>query len=206
MTPEAICAKAQEAGFSLPDEAVPVLGGYLTELHRWNKVMNLVGARNEALIFDLFMDSFHLAAFLRTLSLPENPECRDLGAGAGLPGIPLRTIWNPGRYTLIESREKRALFLKNILARFPLSGTTVFHGRAEQFQGPPAQLVLSRAFMPPETLLPFVQPTLAPNGLLVLLLNTPLAAELLDQQGWNRVGAKSYSVGSSQRVFEAIQI
>lgn len=205
MTPEDLRSKTLAAGFTLPDDAVPVLVGYLAELHRWNKVMNLVGARHEAPIFELFMDSFHLADFLHTLSLPDNPECRDLGAGAGLPGIPLRAVWNTGQYTLIESREKRALFLKNILARFPLPGTTVFHGRAEQFQGQPADIILSRAFMPPETLLPFVQPMLAPGGLLILLLNALLAPELLNQHGWTRVAAKTYTVGSNPRVFEAVQ-
>lgn len=205
MTPEALCAKALAAGFTLPEESVPALSGYLAELHRWNRVMNLVGVRNEADMVDLFMDSFYLADFLRGLPLPAQPACQDLGAGAGLPGIPLRAVWHPGTYTLIESREKRALFLKNILARYPLPGTSVFHGRAEQFQGPPAQLILSRAFMPPEKLLPFVRPSLAPDGLLVLLLNTPLPDQLLEQEGWRRADSKHYTVGSHSRIFEAIQ-
>ena len=46
------------------------------------------------------------------MPLPESPETWDLGAGAGIPGIPLRLVWDSGTFTLVEVREKRVLFLE----------------------------------------------------------------------------------------------
>lgn len=206
MTPEALDALARKAGFTLPDTALPVLCGYLGELTRWNKVMNLVGGRTEAQIFPFFLDSFHLAEFLTTLPLPASPEVWDLGAGAGLPGIPLRSVWQAGRYVLVESREKRALFMQTTLARHPLPGTTVFHGRAEALmdKSGPVDLILSRAFMPPEKLLPFVQPHLKPGGLLVMLLNAPLNPEPSDP--WQPAGLLHYTVGSASRCLQGFSL
>lgn len=206
MTPETLDVQARKAGFTLPETAMPVLCGYLEELTRWNKVMNLVGGRSETQIFPLFLDSFHLADFLTTLPLPSSPETWDLGAGAGLPGIPLRSVWQAGRYIMVESREKRALFLQTTLAHHPLPGTSVFHGRAESLMdtSAPVDMILSRAFMPPEKLLPFVQPHLKPGGLLVMLLNAPLSPE--PSAPWQQSGILNYTVGNASRCLQALSL
>lgn len=199
---------AYSAGFDLPEASLPVLHGYLTELLRWNRVMNLVGARSASAAFStLFVDSFHLDRLVRRLPLPAEPKCWDLGAGAGLPGIPLRALWQAGGYTLVEAREKRALFLKTILARFPLPGMQVFHGRAEDFMAGdsgPADLIVSRAFMPWEKLLPFVRPHLAEQGVLLLLLREKLT--LPEDSGWNVLESLTYKVGGDARVIMALTL
>ncbi len=93
-------------------------------------------------------------------------EIWDLGAGAGIPGIPLRILWQLGVYTMIEVRQKRCFFLNTALASLRLPETFVFHGKAEDFmdkkkeKGIYADLILSRAFMPFEKMLPFVAPYL----------------------------------------------
>ena len=133
-------------------------------LMRWNKRMNLVGARTwREAARDLLADSLELAVFLRTLQkeglMPAAPVVWDLGAGAGLPGIPLRLFWPAGDYHLVEARQKRSIFLADMCARLELPRTFVHGERAETFfaahegQG---QVVVSRAFMPWKALLPFV--------------------------------------------------
>lgn len=193
--PEALAGCARQAGLTIPEQALQPLGIYLTELIRWNSVMNLVGARDwrEALA-NLAGDSFHLAAFLADLPLPEAPLHWDLGSGAGLPGIPLRMVWERGDYWLVEAREKRALFLSRMLCSLRLPRTHVHRGRVEHFFGTQphgADCVISRAFMPPETLLPLLAPHLAPQGLVILLCNRQPAAL---PPGWERVRHRAYSV------------
>lgn len=193
--PEVLAACARQAGLTIPEQALQPLGLYLAELTRWNSVMNLVGARDwrEALA-NLAGDSFHLAAFLADLPLPEAPLHWDLGSGAGLPGIPLRMVWDRGDYWLVEAREKRALFLSRMLCSLRLPRTHVYRGRVEQFFGTQprgADCVISRAFMPPETLLPLLAPHLTPDGLVILLCNR-LPAAL--PPGWERVMDRDYSV------------
>ena len=193
--PEALADCARRAGLTIPAQAIPPLAAYLTELLRWNSVMNLVGAHDwrEALV-NLAGDSFHLAAFLADLPLPEAPLHWNLGSGAGLPGIPLRMVWERGDYWLVEAREKRALFLSRMVCSLRLPRTHVYRGRVEQFFGTQphgADCVISRAFMPPETLLPLLAPHLAPEGLVILLCNR-LPASL--PPAWERVAHRAYSV------------
>lgn len=180
MTEQELSAEIAALGLTAPAQALPPLQAYLELLLRWNRVMNLVGVSTwQRALRTLVVDSFHLAAFVRRpeLALPASPVCWDLGAGAGLPGIPLRILWQEGSYWLVEAREKRALFMRTVLASHPLPGTQVHWGRAETFMpgAGQADLILSRAFMPWEKLLDFVAPHLAPAGSVVLLLNEPVS-------------------------------
>jgi hypothetical protein len=121
-------------------EQAEKLAVYLDVLAAWNRRVNLVGPSDWTVILDeLVADSPHLAAFLDSPevagllgSAGGEPLCLDFGAGAGLPGIPLRILWPRGDYVLIEVRAKRAAFLAEVLARLGLPRTTVFSGRAER--------------------------------------------------------------------------
>ncbi|MDR2826001.1 MAG: class I SAM-dependent methyltransferase [Deltaproteobacteria bacterium] len=165
-------------GFDLPSAVIKMLLAYLELLLKWNKTMNLVGPGSwQKILVELLLDSFHLAIFLNSLGLPPQPECWDFGAGAGLPGLPLRMVWPQGNYTMVEAREKRALFLQNALATCGLASASnrVYRGRVENFLADncmadkKADLLLSRAFMPWPKLLELAEGKLAPQGLVVCL-------------------------------------
>lgn len=196
--------QCQRAGFDISVQQSEQLAGYLALLMQWNKAMNLVGARHwRDALENLIMDSFHLAGFLRANvldALPPSPMAWDLGSGAGLPGIPLRMVWDDGKYWLVESRDKRTIFLSTVLARYPLKDTFVYRGRAEQFMdGKKADLIISRAFMPWQELLAFVKGHLNPGGQIVFLTKEELkdAPEL----PWRRTAHASYTVDKDTRHF-----
>ena len=196
-----LCGKA---GFPLEEEQARQLAGYLELLMRWNKMMNLVGARHwRDALDELIMDSFHLAAFLRSRilpSLPSGPVTWDLGSGAGLPGIPLRMVWQDGSYWMVESREKRTIFLSTVLARYPLAGTRVFRGRAEEFmEGKKADLIVSRAFMPWKEMLAFVSGHLTEGGCVVFLTREELTPE--PSLPWTLTNVMKYEAGGFTRYF-----
>ncbi|MEG6506644.1 16S rRNA (guanine(527)-N(7))-methyltransferase RsmG [Nitratidesulfovibrio sp. 1201_IL3209] len=193
-----LCAEAGFAPDETPEAAQAVLAGYLELLMKWNRVMNLVGTRTwQATFRTLIVDSLHLARFLRSLPLPEAPETWDLGAGAGLPGIPLRAVWQAGIYHLVDAREKRTLFLSNVLARHPLPGTVVFRGRVEEFMPtrPKADCVVSRAFLPWPEVLELVRGHVAPGGVVVFLANEGAPASL--PTGWRVAARAEYAVQAS---------
>ena len=108
----------------------------------------------------LVADSWHLADFLTgpgaAFLPPERSLCLlDFGAGAGLPGIPLRAFFERGEYLLLEARAKRAIFLGEAVDRLALPATAVVEGRVEATvpailaDRPDAFLLcLSRAFAP----------------------------------------------------------
>ncbi len=177
---------------------------YLGMLCRWNRQINLVGPKKAEEIFaDLFWDSFHLALFIQKLehapsALPPQPRCWDLGAGAGIPGIPLRLLWQKGEYALIEPRQKRALFLENVLARLNLPATRLFAQSAEEFFArkeaqPGADLILSRAFMPWKALLEFVETRLAEKGIVLIMASEPPEDAL--PQCWQVLESYKYTPG-----------
>lgn len=205
-SPEQVRAHCEALGFLPCDEALKAMSEYLALLQKWNKAMNLVGPASwQDMLATLLIDSFHLAPFVAALQLPPQPRCWDLGSGAGLPGLPLRMLWQEGEYTLVEAREKRALFLRTVLASRPLPGVTVFQGRVEQFMRtrPSAQMIVSRAFMPWEKLLHLVAPYMAPQGFCVFLALTPLPSSL--PPGWTAAAEKGYTAAGSTRYFWAVQ-
>ena len=215
LTPEAVAAHfppglAAETPAPLLAALPERLGRYLDLLCAWNGAINLTGGRDRAdILTRLIPDSFHLAAFLRSAPLTATalgagaPRVWDLGAGAGLPGIPLRMVWERGDYTLVEVREKRALFLANALAALGLPRTGVFRGAAERLFAaePPggdagADCIVSRAFLPWPKLLDFCRPALRPGGVIIIFASAP-CGDL--PAPWRSVSQADYSVAGSRR-------
>lgn len=187
--------------------ALEGLSLYLDQLVAWNKVLNLSAFNNrQKIIQELIADSFYLADFLENLFGKDAcPQTADLGSGAGLPGIPLRLVWSAGRYTLVEAREKRALFLANVLSRLKLTRTYVFRGMAEKFfQSLDKNLdcIVSRAFMPWPKLGVFCRPRLSGAGFLIVMANQPPPK---DADGWGLARDYSYPIGERTRYFWAMR-
>ncbi len=199
---EALCRKNQTPVDSATAERLCV---YLELLVKWNQRCNLVGPYPwQQILLELVLDSWHLAAFLQKLQLPDKPVCLDLGAGAGLPGIPLRMLWEVGSYRMVELREKRTIFLENALARLKLPDTRVLRMDAglALAEHAPVDLVLSRAFMPWEKLLELALPHLAPAGVIIFMSNDPLP-ELLPVR-WKRLDASEYAAADKLRFLWAL--
>ena len=211
-TPETLADFLEKEGFHSEERGEPrKLFTFIRLLNAWNGRTNLVGPRTcRDIARTLILDSLHLARFLRSLPLPEAPETWDLGAGAGIPGIPLRLIWTPGTYRLVEVREKRTLFLRTALAHIKPARTSVVAGRAEDFMkaqahaGKAGDIVLSRAFMPWPELLSFAAPYLAHDGRIIILANIPApVAELPD--GWTLEAMRRYTAADKNRYFWSLR-
>lgn len=214
MTAEIVAKPELWAGSDLPllpiGKARQELALYIDMLLSWNKKLNLTGSQNPASIMaELIQDSFFLAPFLENLFRSrgwQTPLVLDPGAGAGLPGIPLRLVWPCGNYIMIERRQKRALFLQTVCSRLKLPSVQIRCGDAQcffkgQYQAK-AQCVLSRAFLPWRELLPFSEPALASDGLIIIMANDPPPAL---PQGWRLADSKAYSLPRKTRWFWALE-
>jgi 16S rRNA (guanine527-N7)-methyltransferase len=201
-TVEELARRLETLGFPLREESLVPLAAYLSLLMRWNAAMNLVGAASwEEALETLILDSFHLAPFLAALDLGPEPFCLDIGSGAGLPGIPLRLLWRKGTYVLVEAREKRALFMRTALAGMALGDTRVFQGRAEAYfkTARPADLIVSRAFMPWRGMLDFVAQAHAPEGRVVFLTQAPAPDAVPNL--WRLEASQPYPINGKNRYF-----
>lgn len=218
-TQKEIMAAAKRLGRPVTDGEADLLAVYLDQLIKWNKKMNLVGKSGWKTVFDtLIVDSLFLADFLDGLKLADAPLCLDFGAGAGLPGIPLRSLWQDGDYWLVEVREKRSMFMRSVLGRMKLPGTHVYHGKAEDAldrlsdagQEATADLILSRAFMPWPKLLDFIRPMLRSDGerhgVAVILSNDPPPDESELPNGWELGDVASYPAAGGERYFWSLRV
>jgi 16S rRNA (guanine527-N7)-methyltransferase len=194
-----------DSGFQAEVDQARVLAIYIALLVKWNKSMNLVGPKKWQEIFStLIVDSLYLADFLNDLDIPDEPLVLDLGAGAGLPGIPLRCVWQDGEYVLVESRQKRSIFMRTALNAMGLPRTSVFNGRAENLDENmlPADVIVSRAFMPWPELLDFVKPMLSSEGRIVVLSNDPApSAKKLIEHGFELETSMHYDSGMKTHFF-----
>ncbi len=208
LSPAALARVLRQSGVSCPAHALPGLESYTRMLMRWNRVMNLVGARSwQDAAADLLPDCLRLAGFLERLPLPPAPLCWDLGAGAGLPGVPLRLIWQRGSYHMVEKRSKRALFLSQVLGTLNLPATHVHNEDATAFFGDAkADLILSRAFLPWPEVLALTRTHLSGKGFAVFMGRmVPGQEELADQPGgpWVLAEQETYACRSGTRVLWA---
>jgi len=101
---------------------------YLATLLAWNRVHRMTGLESPAeIVKEIFQ---HSLLFLRLL--PPGPlVVVDIGAGAGIPGVPLRIVRPEIRLTLIESRRKPVSFLASLKRELQLPDVEVLEGRAE---------------------------------------------------------------------------
>jgi 16S rRNA (guanine527-N7)-methyltransferase len=206
-TPDAakVAAAAARLGRTLTEDQAGLLAVYLGLLVKWNSRMNLVGPSGWPEILEtLIQDSWHLADLLAGLD-PQPSETLDLGAGAGLPGIPLRVFWAAGDYWLVEPRQKRALFMEQAVAHMRLQRTKVICGRMEALPGKRRQagLIVSRAFMPWRKLLAEVRGYLAPQGR-VLVMSNETSDETVD--GYAVECVREYAVAGGKRYFRLFRL
>lgn len=201
---------AAALGRDLTPGQAGLLAAYLGLLIKWNRKMNLVGPGDwRHILGTLISDSWHVADFLSEAPVdgifPADGafSILDFGAGAGLPGIPLRMFWGRGRYYFIEARAKRAIFLRQALAELRLENASVFEGRAEKFLLEEADaagftLFLSRAFMPwPEFLALAANASFDNYAVLVMTGEEPRPE--LAPEGLSRLALKTYRVGGKER-------
>lgn len=124
----------------LPDNFFKNIQKYKEHLFRWNKIHNLTGAKNEAMLDDFIHDAVYPVSFL-----PKVNSLMDIGTGAGFPGMILAFALPSTQVTLVEPLMKRASFLQFIKADLGLENVRVVKKRVEEMESEIFELITSRA-------------------------------------------------------------
>ena len=112
----------------LTDEQLNKFNIYCNMLIEWNSKMNLTAIKepNEIAVKH-FVDS---CSVLNYVKIKQNAKVIDIGTGAGFPGIPLKISREDLDITLLDSLNKRLVFLNEVAKELNLNFNTI-HSRAE---------------------------------------------------------------------------
>lgn len=119
---------ALAVGVEIDDAAAEKFDKYAALLVEWNQKMNLTAITDPTdMVIKHFVDSVSAAPLL-----PEGPfSLIDVGTGAGFPGIPLAILRADCNLTLLDSLNKRLIFLETVCKELGITANLV-HLRAEE--------------------------------------------------------------------------
>ncbi len=181
---------------ALAPSQVRLISMYVNLLLRWNDRVNLTAIREpEEIVTRHFGESIFAARQL--FPLPEveaggTAHVIDIGSGAGFPGLPAK-IWAPHIHlTLIESNQKKATFLREVVRNLALANVDVFAARAKTYFGTPGDVVMFRAVEKFESILLDAAGLVRTGGCLAVMVGRSQAdrvRELLPALQWkNPIG------------------
>lgn len=136
-------------------------------IQKWNRVYNLTAIRNNReLITHHLLDSLAVLPEISfALQATPNPQILDVGAGAGLPGMVLAIAQPNWQVTLIDTVQKKAAFMQQVIASLGLKNARAVHGRVEDYKASaPFDLICSRAFSSIDNFIGLSQHLLAESG------------------------------------------
>ena len=114
---------------TISDEAREKLSRYYELLIEWNEKMNLTAITEpEEVALKHFADSLSLLDYV---DIRQGASVIDVGTGAGFPGMVLRIARPDIRLTLLDSLNKRLLFLEEVCSELGIDDVTLIHSRAE---------------------------------------------------------------------------
>lgn len=171
---------AAQLSAPLNEEQMQLFRGYTELLQATNQQFNLTAVRDlPGIVAKLHLDSLSLlgpiasAAGLDIADLRQSGwRAADVGSGAGIPGLPLLLAWPGLRLSLIESVQKKGVFLRQTLAAINKTALVLIE-RAEIVGQQPAHrggydLVVARAVAEMTTLAELTIPLARVGGLVVL--------------------------------------
>ena len=119
-------------GIDFPEEKKELFVLYRGLLLEWNKKVHLIASGDEKRIVGKhFLESLALA---QTGLFGREIKMMDVGAGPGLPSIPLKLLYPDLHLCLVESNRKKYLFLKKVVNHLNLERVSIFCERVENLQ------------------------------------------------------------------------
>lgn len=149
-------------------ETTDRLQAYADLIKQWNPRINLV---SPVTLADLHHR--HIEDSLQLADLITEPTglLADLGSGGGLPGMVLAIAFHgaPLQIRLVESDQRKAVFLRTVIRQLELTNTEVMAQRIESIKPLNASYISARALAPLPRLMPYLDLHMAANGQALLM-------------------------------------
>ncbi len=157
--PDDLREGAAQLGLQLEPAQLARLAQFAELLQRWNRVHNLTALGPRETLAHHLLDSLSvvptIVARLRVL---------DVGAGGGLPGLPLAIAAPQVHVTLLDKVAKKTAFLQQARVELALNNVEVVHARVESARLAPFDVIVARAFASLTELVRLTRPLLAAGG------------------------------------------
>lgn len=157
----------EQLGIVLFEKQIEQFLHYYELLIEWNEKINLTAITEyEDVMKKHFIDSLSL---IKAYDLNKEIKVIDVGTGAGFPGLALKIAFPNLRVTLLDSLNKRIVYLNEVINLLGLKDIETIHGRAEDFatkadQREKYDLCVSRAVANLTTLSEYCLPYVNLNG------------------------------------------
>lgn len=171
-----------EMGIFLTEKKLEQFLIYYEMLVEWNEVMNLTAITEfQDVMKKHFVDSVSL---IKAYDVTRESSVIDIGTGAGFPGLALKIAFPQLKVTLLDSLNKRILFLNAVIEKLNLSDVETIHGRAEDFAKPGKlreqyDLCVSRAVANLSTLSEYCLPFVKKEGMFISYKSEKISEEIL---------------------------
>jgi 16S rRNA (guanine527-N7)-methyltransferase len=164
--------RAKRADVGLDPVTAERLEVYYRLLARWSAKINLTAFPLDELS-DRGIDRLLIEPLAAARFVPESPMIWfDLGSGGGSPAIPLKIVRPQAHLVMVESKTRKAAFLREAVRNLELADAVVEHDRFEvvaaRRSAAGAALVTVRAVRVDDPLLETASMLLAPGGRLFL--------------------------------------
>lgn len=170
---------AKEIGVELNEFHVKQFEKYQELLLEWNEKINLTAITEEDdIITKHFVDSLYCLKYINP-----NDKIIDVGTGAGFPGIPIKIVSRETKVTLLDSLNKRVVYLNDVIEKLELKNIEALHGRAEEFGIKPEyreqyDIVTARAVANMKVLSEYCLPFIKVGGKFVCMKGSEYKEEL----------------------------
>lgn len=193
----ALIHQTESWGLQLNPQQISQLERYFERLYETNQQFNLTRVPPHQAVGRHGIDSLCLLA---VASLPQNARVLDIGAGAGLPGIPLAIARPDLQMTLLDSHAKSVRFLEQVCSELGLNAIAI-HARAEEWAHNPAvreqfDVVVARAVAKMPILAELMVPFLKVGGVALALKSANERDEILNAH------STAQKLGGSLRLHE----
>lgn len=172
---------ASKIEIELSLDEIEKLYKFMYLLLEWNEKINLTAIiEPEDIILKHFVDSITIKKYIKS----EN-KVLDMGTGAGFPGIPLKIISSDTYFTLVDSLNKRIIFLNEVCDKLKLDKIENIHSRAEELAKNKKyreqyDVVTSRAVARLASLVEYMLPFVKVGGRCICMKGSNVDEELIE--------------------------
>ena len=182
MPPDDLIARADAMGIAFDPGEVDRHAAFLGLLAAANQLLNLTRIAEPAEAWERHtLDSLSLLGILAELDVS---RAIDIGAGGGIPGIPLAIARPDIEWSLLEATGKKADWLRHAIRVLGISNTEVIQARAEEAGHDRERLresfdlVTARAVGPLPVLVELTVPFARVGGFILAIKGAQAAAEV----------------------------